>query len=290
VLDTGEPDGFPLVAFAATVQFAPGESSGYAHVESRMLLAGESGTGLVEVDGEPVRVGPGSILVLPWGHAVRYQADARDPYLVYGAHLIPWHDRSAPVDLAVPHHRDHPLAGTAGRADRDLSIGPGLWLGDEETHPALTSVIRLAAQIWDRGTPTLETARALGTLIIAELRSVSAVALHDDRTLPIRLRRVLAWVHAEPGRVITLDQLAAVAGASTATVNRLFRQHLATSPLAWVLQTRIEVAKALLTTTSLPVGQVARRAGFGDAYYFSRQFRAHTGSSPSTWRREWSGR
>jgi AraC-like DNA-binding protein len=276
------------VAFASTVQFAPDERSAFPHVESRMLLAGESGTGTVEVNGEPVPVTPGSIVVMPWGHSVRYRPDPDDPYLVYGAHLIPWHARCAPIDLAVPHHLDHPLAGSTTRADRELAIGPGLWLTDEQSRPSLKLLIRLAAEIWDRGTPSLDAARALGTLLMEDLQTAAPVPLHDDRSLPLRLRRVLAWVQAEPGREVTLERLSAVAAASPATVTRLFRQHLSTSPLAWVLQTRIEVAKVLLTTTALPVSQVARRAGFTDSYYFSRQFRAHTGLSPSTWRRRWS--
>ncbi|WP_375424970.1 helix-turn-helix domain-containing protein [uncultured Friedmanniella sp.] len=253
-----------------------------------MLLAGEAGTGVVEVDGQRLRVKPGTIVVMPWGHAVRYEADVREPYLVYGAHLIPWHAADEPVDLAVPHHRSHPLTGVPSRADRPLAIGSGLWVGDARTRPALKSLVRLAAEVWDRGTPTLAAAQALGALLLDDLDHVPAVPAHDDRRLPTRLRRTLAWIHAEPGRPITLDQLATVAGASRATVNRLFRTHLNASPLEWVLQTRVEAAKVLLTTTSLSVAEVAGRCGFADAYYFSRQFHARTGSSPSAWRRQWS--
>lgn len=267
------------------MQFAPTERSGYSYVESRMLLAGQSGHGWVQVNGTSVPVEPDTILVMPWGHRVRYHPDERDPFLVYGAHLIPWHARSVEVQLSVPHHPDHPMAGTPARADRELAIGSGLWQTDECAHPALKSLIKSAAQIWDRGTPSLETAQSLGVLIMAELQSASPALPQDDHRLPSRLRRVLAWLNAEPGRPVTLDELAAVADASTATVTRLFRQYLGSSPLAWVLDVRIDVAKTLLTQTRLPVNQIARRAGFSDAYYFSRQFRAHTGLTPSAWRR-----
>ena len=64
----------------------------------------------------------------------------------------------------------------------------------------------------------------------------------------------------------------------------MFRRDLGTSPLAWVLDSRIGASKVLLTTTELPVASVARRVGFRDAYYFSRQFRARTGLTPSQWR------
>jgi AraC family transcriptional regulator, arabinose operon regulatory protein len=266
------------------VQFAAGEESSYPHVESRMLLAVEAGRGVVEVDGQVVDLAPGSLVVMPWGHSVRYRPDTRDPYLVYGAHLIPWHSAAEPIDLAVPHHREHPLTGVPTRGDRPLAIGPRLWTSAGEQHPSLRTVARLAAQVWDRGTPTLEVARALGTLVVDALEAATPVPAHDDHGLPVALRRALAWIHAEPGRTVTLEQLSAAAGVSPATVTRQFRQHLRTSPLAWVLDSRIAAAKVLLTTTGLPVAQVGRRVGFDDSYYFSRQFRARTGLTPSVWR------
>ncbi len=122
-------------------------------------------------------------------------------------------------------------------------------------------------------------------LLLAELQSAAAALPQDDHRLPTRLRRVLAWVNAEPGRPVTLAQLAAVADVSTATVTRLFRQNLGSSPMSWVLDVRITMAKTLLTTTTLPVNQIAHRAGFVDAYYFSRRFHARTGLTPSAWRR-----
>jgi AraC-like DNA-binding protein len=215
---------------------------------------------------------------------VRYRPDGRDPYLVSGAHLIPWHAYDVPIDLAVPHHLEHPLTGLPARADRPLAIGPRLWVSHGERHPSLRTVIRLAAQVWDRGTPTLEVARALGTLVVEALEATAPMPSHDDRDLPVALRRALAWIHAEPGRAVSLDSLSAAAGVSPASVTRLFRTHLGTSPLAWVLDSRIAAAKVLLTTTGLPVAQVGRRVGFTDSYYFSRQFRARTGLTPSLWR------
>ena len=253
-----------------------------------MLLAVEAGRGVVEVDGQAVGLGPGDLVLMPWGHAVRYRPDAREPYLVHGAHLVPWHAASEPIDLAVPHHLEHPLTGVPSRGDRPLPVGDELFVTSEARHPALRTVARLAAQTWDRGTPSLEAARALGTLVVDALGAPVPSGSLDDHDLPLALRRAIAWVGAEPGRPVTVEQLAAAGGVSPATVARLFRRHLGTSPLAWVLDARVAAAKVLLTTTGLPVAQVARRAGFDDAYYFSRQFRRRTGVSPTTWRRRWS--
>ncbi len=52
-----------------------------------------------------------------------------------------------------------------------------------------------------------------------------------------------------------------------------------------VLQDRIFYeARRLLADSSLPVGEIARRVGFGSAAYFSRAFARYTGQAPSTFR------
>ena len=48
----------------------------------------------------------------------------------------------------------------------------------------------------------------------------------------------------------------------------------------------LERAKQLLASTSLPVGEVAERAGFASVYYMSRIFRAHTNQTPTGYRRQ----
>lgn len=284
--ETGET--FPIVAFASTVQFAPGERSAFPRVESRMLLAGISGIGDVEVNGKRVTVHPNTIVVMPWGHQVRYLPDPNNPYLVYGAHLIPAHRSDQRVELAVPRHPDHPLAGVSWRSDLDLGVGPGLWVTDEESHPTLKTLLKLVAQVWDRSEPQLQAARALGILLVNELNSAEVVLPQNDRRLPLRLRRALTWVMADPSRPISMTDLSAVADCSPATVTRLFREHLDISPMAWVLTVRVSAAKRLLTTTRDSIQQVAHRVGFDDGYYFSRRFHQQTGMSPTDWRRRWS--
>jgi len=284
---TDDGRGEPLVAFASTVQFAPGERLGFARVESRMLLAGVSGQGQIVVNGRRLDLTPQMIMVMPWGHSVQYLPDEADPYLVYGAHLIPRHADTHPVELTVPHYVSHPLAGVDWRSDAELGIGADLWLSDDESHPTLKTLLKLVAQVWDRGTPSVTTAHALGVLVVSELAVVDQILPHNDPRLPVRLRKIVGRMLADPSRVVSVADLAAFGGCSAATLTRMFRDHLHLSPMAWVQQIRIDAAKELLVTTSLPMSQIARRVGISDAYYFSRQFHQHTQMSPSAWRRRW---
>ena len=45
-------------------------------------------------------------------------------------------------------------------------------------------------------------------------------------------------------------------------------------------------ARLLLASTNHPVRQVAEASGYGDAGYFTRQFRQFHGASPQVWRRK----
>ncbi|ACQ79197.1 transcriptional regulator, AraC family [Beutenbergia cavernae DSM 12333] len=281
--DLEDATAFPLVAFASTVQFAPGERPAFPRVSSRMILASAGGAGRVEVDGTLLDVVPGTILVLPWNHAVRYLPDPDDPYVVYGAHLIPHHDADVPVELAVPHDGAHPLSGASWRSDAVLGIGSGLVVTDDGARPVLMTLAKLVAQVWDRGEPSVDVARALGVLLVAELDARGVLPQHD-RDLPLRLRRALTWITADLSREIGLPELAAAADCSPSTVTRLFRTHLGCSPMSWVLDRRMDEARRLLSTTTLPVQQVARRVGVADGFYFSRVFHQRTGLSPTQWR------
>lgn len=98
------------------MQFAPTEDSGFPRVESRMLLAGEAGRGTVDVNSASVPVGLETIMVMPWGHRVCYHPDRRDPFLVYGTHLIPWH--AAAVEGRAQRAASRSSAGSVGDPGR----------------------------------------------------------------------------------------------------------------------------------------------------------------------------
>lgn len=86
----------------------------------------------------------------------------------------------------------------------------------------------------------------------------------------------------EPWRV---TEIAQVAGLSTKQLERLTRRTLGLPPRALLQRLRIEHAVRLLTTTSMPIGQVAAACGFYDQSSFTRQFRAVLGLTPGAYRR-----
>ena len=65
----------------------------------------------------------------------------------------------------------------------------------------------------------------------------------------------------------------------------LFKAEMGVSPSAYRQRLRIENASSLLSSTTLPVSDIAILCGFSDPLYFSRIFKRKVGCSPTEYRR-----
>ncbi len=94
-----------------------------------------------------------------------------------------------------------------------------------------------------------------------------------------RLAKALMAVHAAPDAEWTLERMAALAGMSRSAFAAAFKTATGTTPAAYSLDWKLNVATSLLRA-GRPVKQVALELGFADAPTFSRAFRRRTGDSP----------
>jgi AraC-like DNA-binding protein len=102
---------------------------------------------------------------------------------------------------------------------------------------------------------------------------------------PVARARAFLHAHlAEPD--VDLARAAHAAHVTPAHLVRRFRAELGVTPMAYLWQRRVATGVDLLTHTGLPVGDIARRAGFKSIYHFSRRVKEQTGRSPTDLRRE----
>ena len=88
---------------------------------------------------------------------------------------------------------------------------------------------------------------------------------------------------------IRLAALAAEAGMSRYHYIRLYRRQTGHTPMAEVRRLRLDSARDLLMATALPIKEIARRCGLGNAQSFSRVFSVHQGQAPAAFRRAHQG-
>jgi len=80
---------------------------------------------------------------------------------------------------------------------------------------------------------------------------------------------------------LDLDQLASVASLSPRQLNRLFREKLNLSTIAFYRQLRLEKGRGLLQQSALSVSDIAEATGFVDSAHFGRCFRQAFDCKPS---------
>ena len=132
-------------------------------------------------------------------------------------------------------------------------------------------------------------AEALGSAMVAHLvrqygTPAPAARLHRGGLPKRRLKDLRDYVEAHLGAPLHLPQLAALAGRSVRQFARAFKESTALTPHQFVLLRRIERAKALLTSTNLPVAENAAACGFASQSRFASAFRRFTRATPSAYR------
>ncbi|MGG5836198.1 helix-turn-helix domain-containing protein [Huaxiibacter chinensis] len=98
---------------------------------------------------------------------------------------------------------------------------------------------------------------------------------------PYVLRNTLAYIDANLSQPLTLDELAQQAALSEYHFARMFRQSMGRAPHQYVMQQRLEKAKALVLANELPLTEIALACGFSSASHFSNRFKVATGFTPS---------
>ena len=98
------------------------------------------------------------------------------------------------------------------------------------------------------------------------------------------VRRALEFIRENMSSPIGLDQVAAGAGTSRATMSRLFEQEFGRTVGKEILRQRMDLAKKLLSDDAHSISEVAYRTGFCNPAYFTNTFRRETGLTPKAWR------
>jgi AraC family transcriptional regulator len=103
---------------------------------------------------------------------------------------------------------------------------------------------------------------------------------------PERLQRVRDYIEAHLDEHLSLTVLADIACLSLYHFSRSFKESIGVGPQRYVMQRRLERAKALRRRTNQPLAGIAREAGFADQSHLNSAFRREIGVTPGQFRAE----
>ena len=84
---------------------------------------------------------------------------------------------------------------------------------------------------------------------------------------------------------LTLNYLAEILNVSPRNLSRRFQKSTGTTAMKYLQKQRLQIAKQLLSNSSLSIEQIAQQVGFSSASVFGRGFRSDYGKSPLQYRK-----
>lgn len=86
---------------------------------------------------------------------------------------------------------------------------------------------------------------------------------------------------------ITVEKLANLGYMSKTSFNRWFKKELGITPIEYLIEVRIKMAKLMLKRKENQITEIAMRCGFGSSAHFSSCFQKHVGLTPSEYREKY---
>ncbi|OZI77520.1 GlxA family transcriptional regulator [Bordetella genomosp. 12] len=159
----------------------------------------------------------------------------------------------------------------------------GLW-----TSAGITAGIDLALHMVARDCGPRVASAVAREMVVYMRRAGSDAALspwldHRNHLHP-GVHRVQDAILRDPGADWSAPRLAEQAHTSARHLNRLFAEHAGCTPMDYLYQVRLTLAKELLRETRLDLERVAERAGFGSAHHLRRVWRRYEAQPPSALR------
>lgn len=156
------------------------------------------------------------------------------------------------------------------------------------TDPAIDSVARIVELIKreasdKRAGQTLVLTRLIEVMLVEALRAAPADLNTTGLLAGLRdphLAAALRGIHTNAAHPWTVVTLAREAGMSRSSFAERFARVIGMTPLSYLLQWRIAVAKNFLAREQMSVGETALAVGYQSASAFSTAFSRETGRSP----------
>jgi len=105
----------------------------------------------------------------------------------------------------------------------------------------------------------------------------------DD--IPEKLLRAVRHMKKNLANPLCLEEVAQEACLSKFHFCRLFKKHVGSSPMQFMVNLRIDKAARLLRCSDFKISSVAIQSGFANLSEFNKQFKKATGTTPSTYRK-----
>ncbi len=144
-----------------------------------------------------------------------------------------------------------------------------------------TKLTQYMHNMLQKGEGDARAALAWAPILIASLSD-------ESPDLKYRLSVLKALVEIDPFMPWSLERMADQADISVSRLHAVFREQFDETPHLWLADIRMTKIRELLANSSLPIAEIADRAGFADQTALTRAMKKAMGTTPAAYRREFS--
>jgi AraC family transcriptional regulator len=256
------------VSAANVVVYPPGATLGLRHTVDHEFVWMLEGASVAYFNEKPVSAPPGTVLFRPKGITDRYE----------------WAQDSRTVHAYFHFMCDLPKGDWLVPAEWPASR---MLVADDIVSPLFRYVLNI--HLMDEPIRSSLLIPAFNLILKSYVSGHISQQAHAATELPIPVEKAMAEIRKrtmyEPGRPLTLRDLARVAHVTPEHLCRLFRKTVRFGPLECARLARLQSAAMLLGRSAMTVKEVADATGFSTPYHFSRVFSQVYSLSPREYRR-----
>lgn len=220
------------------------------------------------LNGQPVNIPAGTLLVAKPG----YTRHSRLHFRCYYIHILPTSTPVCSALAALPDLIRLPAPEDAISLFRELlRVDPDRGAAEELDFQA--RVLRLLQYVFE----------------VSAIRT-GAFPQKDLHRNGYALHRSAEYMRENYAEDLSLAALASMTHLSPAYYQKQFTALYGMSPGQYLLSCRLDAAKLLILEQEASLAEVAESCGFSSQSYFGKQFRRHTGLTPTEYRRQMLGR
>ena len=244
--------------------FGPDHYTRRRGMQSYLLSQTFSGAGELRYEGETVRLAPDDCFLIDCRREHCYYAVDPDGWSYRILHF----DGQAMADLYAHFLQCGTVKFTAAKGEPVRALLDGLF---EQRPPA-------------QAHREIVYSRMLTDLMTEIILKTSP---GDQAPMPELVRGVLDYIGRNYAAPITLDLLAQRFYVSKFHLCREFKRHTGFSPNEYLIDTRLNAAKALLRGTDMTMQEICQQVGISGPDHFLYLFKSRENIQPSVYRKQW---
>jgi AraC-like DNA-binding protein len=233
-----------------------------------ILFYCEMGEGWFVLHGKKHIVKPNHFFILPANVRHSYGADMQNPWTIYWAHF---------TGALAQHYVDFLYKGF--ELYQILPISP------EKNRNLLFNNIMSHIEM-SYSEDDVIYANTSFKHYLATFKDAIYNPSHFQQTENDPISLVISYMKEHLSEILTLEQLAAIAGMSPSYFSVVFRQKIQSSPVHFFTFLKIQQACHQLENTQYRIKEIANQLGYADPFHFSRVFTNIMGKSPKDFRKK----